>query len=235
MSRDSENAGGEGGHETAALGEAILSRLQAFRARGPDEGRSWFSALASSGSLTSLVLLAFLSALSGTAILYILNSEAQSLQDKSYSVALALLFVAVIVVQRYTERVAVTRAAAAIERALHAWRIRISGKVVSLSLRDLESLSRGRVQDGLARYYEQLSQTVVPLVSGFESLILLAFMLVYLFFLSPTAALLASGVAVVLAAGYLNTARSLKPLMMRGAQADAQLSRLSEGMVAGFK
>ena len=96
-------------------------------------------------------------------------------------------------------------------------------------------MSRGRILDGLARSYEQLSQTIVPLVAGIEAIILLACMLVYLFSLSITAGLMTIAVTASLVLGYLNTAASMQKSMQEAGAADAQLARLAEDLVDGFK
>ena len=184
---------------------------------------------------SGLVLLASLSALCGTGILYVLNSESLLVQKQSYSAALAVLFIAVLIAYRFTQQRVMWRTSAAVEQAVHGWRTGITEKVVRLSLRDTEELSRGRILDGLAKHYEQLSQTIVPLVAGFEALILLCFMLVYLVTLSVLAALLTVVVAGLLVLGYLNTSRSMKAEMHSAGLADARLARLAEELTDGFK
>lgn len=186
-------------------------------------------------SLPELGLLALLSALCGTGIVYVLNKEAALVQDRQFAVGFALLFVAILLAYRVSQKVLITRTSSAIEQALDEWRCRISRKVTGLSLRDTEELSRGRILDGLARSYEQVSQTIVPLVAGVESIILVACMLAYLFSLSISAGLMTIAVTASLVIGYLGTAASLQRSMQEAGSADVQLARLAEDLVDGFK
>lgn len=186
-------------------------------------------------SLPELGLLALLSALCGTGIVYVLNKEAALVQDRQFAVGLALLFVAILLAYRVSQKILITRTSSAIEQALDEWRCRISRKVTGLSLRDTEELSRGRILDGLARSYEQVSQTIVPLVAGVEAIILLACILAYLFSLSISAGLMTIAVTASLVFGYLGTAASLQRSMQEAGAADVQLARLAEDLVDGFK
>jgi putative ATP-binding cassette transporter len=186
-------------------------------------------------TLPELGLLALLSALCGTGIVFVLNKEAALVQDRQFAVGLALLFVAILLAYRASQKVLIARTSSAIEQALDEWRCRISRKVTSLSLRDTEELSRGRILDGLARSYEQVSQTIVPLVAGVEAIILLACMLAYLFSLSISAGLMTIAVTASLVIGYLGTAASLQRSMQEAGAADVQLARLAEDLVDGFK
>ena len=218
-----------------SLGESLLARLLDFRPARAAGTLAWRDGLLTPGTVTGLLLLAAVSALCGTGILFVLNSESLLVQNESYSLALAALFIAVLVAYRYTQQRVLVRASAAIERALHGWRTGVTGKVLSLSLRDAEEVSRGRILDGLAKHYEQLSQTVIPLLAGLEALILLGFMLVYLFSLSVLAGILTLAIAGFMVLGYLNTDREMKAEMGTAALADARFSRLAEEVTDGFK
>jgi putative ATP-binding cassette transporter len=235
MQSSQYDSGGDD-HSLKALGDSVLRRLLKSRNAKSDGGaRLWRDRMMTPSTVPGLVLLAALSALCGTGILFVLNSESLLVQNQSYSAALALLFIAVLIAYRLTQQRVISRASAAVEQALHGWRTGIAEKVVRLSLRDMEELSRGRILDGLVKHYEQLSQTIVPLVAGFEALILLCFMLVYLFTLSVLAGLLTIAVAGLLVMGYLNTDRSMKEEMRAAGLADAQLARLAEEVTDGFK
>lgn len=186
-------------------------------------------------TLPELGLLAILSAVSGTGVVFVLNKEAALVQNRQFAFHWALLFVVILLVYRTGQRVLVSRTSAAIEQALDEWRRRISRKVAELSLRDTEDLTRGRMLDGLTRSSEHLSRTIIPLVSGLESIILLTCMLAYLFTLSITTGLMTIAVTAGLVMNYLNRSVSMQQSMEKAAAADAQLVRLSEDLVDGFK
>lgn len=231
-----EQDGGSSDPSLKSLGEGLLRRLLTVRkVKFNGSARLWRDRVLTPSTLPGLLLLTAVSALSGTGILLVLNSESLLVQNQSYSTLLAAVFVAVLIAYRITQQRVISRASAAVEEALHGWRTGIAEKVVRLSLRDTEELSRGRLLDGLAKHYEQLSQTIVPLVAGLEALILLCFMLAYLFTLSALAGLLTVTVAGFLVLGYLNTERAMKEEMRAAGLADAQLTRLAEEMTDGFK
>jgi putative ATP-binding cassette transporter len=227
-----EAAGGTTGDR---IGETLLGLLGRLRI----EPSNWIRRLRRQGPMVAsvwrLLAVALLAAGSGTAILLILNAESRLIESRDHSVWLALLFIAVMVIYRSSQLLVVGRACSAIEQALDRSRARIAGKLLRLSLRDVEAMTRGRLVDGLARHYGALSQSVMPLVWGFESVILAAFMLAYIFYLSVAAGTLTTVITGVLLLGYLPTARRLQAEMAATAQADAELSRLSESVVEGFK
>jgi putative ATP-binding cassette transporter len=237
MSSDSdtgspETAGEPGG---AALGFSLLGLLERLRFAPSDFPSRLLWRPPASSSIGRLLAIAVLSAVCGTAILLILNAEARLTESRDYSVLMALAFIAVLVVYRLSQRVLMDRACRSIEQALESTRTRIAGKLMGLSLREVEAMTRGRLIDGMARHYEVLSQTVMPLVWGVESLILAVFMLVYLFYLSAMAGFLTVLVAGLLVLGYLTTSGRLQATMEAADRADAGLARLSEDIVHGFK
>ena len=229
------NSREEGDPTLANLGEELLSRLL-FRRKVAPGGR--VSSLSDSFVPTSfmgLLFAAVASALCGVGILYILNRATHGAQDNDRSLVLAIQFVIVLLVYRYFQRITLKQASRAVEEALHQWRVRINAKVAKLSLSDLEALSRERVLDGLARNYQQLSQTLVTLAAAIESVLSLVFMLLYVFFVSVTAGLLTCVVAAAAVASFLSIARMMQGALSDTAAAEVRFSRLAEGLTDGFK
>lgn len=151
-----------------------------------------------------LALVAVLAALCGTGVLYILNSEAKDIEQQGYNLAHAVIFVLLLVTYRVSQLALIRRAAAAIETALDAKRRRAIRLVLSLSLRDLDQIEKQTIRSGLSAHYGAISQALVPLISGFEAIILLVFMFGYLVYLSPLAAGITVGVLSLTIIGYAN-------------------------------
>jgi putative ATP-binding cassette transporter len=225
----------EGDPALALLGEELLSRIL-FKPKKESAQRasSIFDWIVPT-SFVGLLLSACVSALCGVAILYILNTAAHLIEDDDYSLTLAVQFVIVLLIYRYSQRITLKQASSAVEEALHQWRLRINVKVADLSLSDLEALSRERVLDGLARNYQQLSQTIITLAAALEAQLSLAFMLVYLFFVSVTAGLLTCLVAAAAILSFLSIARLMQEALSDTAKAEVRFSRLAEGLTDGFK
>lgn len=227
-----ENAGTT---ELKPLGEAILDRFaKGFTSFGNPKALLRYRLLQPS-SVPELGLLAVFSALCGSGIVYVLNQATTLVKDRQFAFGWAILFVLILLGFRVGQKALIARTSAAIEQALDGWRGRISRKVTALTLRDIEDVSRGRIIDGLARSYEQLSQTIVPLVGGVESIVLLAFTLIYLCTLSLPAGLMMGVIAASLVYSYVSTSEQMKQTMQLASAADAQLARLAEDMVDGFK
>ena len=171
--------------ETVGLGERLLKLLPSRRKPAPERGaaQTWrwplLGQLIVGQSLGSLAFLAILASICGTGVLYLLNSEAQKVGEKSYSVGEAVLFVGLLVVYRGSQSRLIRRAALAIEAALDKKRQRVVADILTLSLQDVEAVGLDRIRGEIAVHYGTLSQTLVPLISGVESLILLAFMFAY--------------------------------------------------------
>lgn len=225
----------EGDPAQKRLGSAILYGFSRGLGLFPKPGRLSLSRLLKPTCVPDLGLLALSSALCGTCIVYVLNKEASLVQNQQFSILWALLFVLVLIAYRAGQKALISRTSSAIEQALDEWRCRISEKVARITLRDTEELSRGRLLDGMSRSYEQLTQTIVPLVAGLEAVILLACMLAYLVTLSVVAGLMTVVVAGSLVIAYLNIASGMQGSMAEAREADAHLARLSEDMVDGFK
>jgi putative ATP-binding cassette transporter len=232
----SESSPSSGGNvELKNLGESILDRFtKGFSALGDPRSLLKYRLLQPS-SLPELGLLAVFSALCGTGIVFVLNQATTIAQNKQSTFGWGILFIAILLGFRIGQKALIARTSGAVEQALDGWRGRISRKVTELSLRDLEEMTRGRIIDGLARSYEQLSQTIVPLVGGVESIVLLVFTLIYLCTLSLIAGLIMAAIAVSLVYIYVSTAHMMKETMKLASEADAELARLAEDMVDGFK
>lgn len=221
--------------ELKTLGESILDRFsKGFSMLGDPRSLLKYRLLQPS-SLPELGLLAIFSALCGSGIVYVLNQATTIAQNKQSTFGWGMLFIAILLGFRVGQKALIARTSGAVEQALDGWRGRISRKVTALSLRDLEDMTRGRIIDGLARSYEQLSQTIVPLVGGVESAVLLVFTLIYLCTLSPIAGVIMAVIAVSLVYSYVRTSHMMKETMKLASEADAELARLAEDMVDGFK
>ena len=123
--------------ETAGLGERLLKLLPS---RGEPElegeAKAWrlplLGQLIVGQSLGSLAFLAILASMCGTGVLYLLNSEAQKVSEKSYSLGEAVLFVGLLVVYRVSQSRLIRRAALSIEAALEKKRQRVVEDILTL-------------------------------------------------------------------------------------------------------
>ena len=223
-----------------ALGDRLLGLLPGSRRKSSRSKPAWVSQLAPLFQLKSetpsqLGLIAVLAALCGTGVLYILNAEAKEIESHGYSTLNAVMFVVLLVVYRVSQISLIRRASGAIEEALDRKRRRSVELVLSLSLRDLEHFDKQAIRDGVAAHYGALSQTLVPLISGVESLVLLFFMFVYLVTLSVLAAVITVAVMGVTIIGYVAHHRKMTAAMLAAANAENLFRRQTDGVVGGAK
>ena len=227
--------------ETVGLGERLLKLLPSRRKPAPERGaaQTWrwplLGQLIVGQSLGSLAFLAILASICGTGVLYLLNSEAQKVGEKSYSVGEAVLFVGLLVVYSGSQSRLIRRAALAIEAALDKKRQRVVADILTLSLQDVEAVGLDRIRGEIAVHYGTLSQTLVPLISGVESLILLAFMFAYVLTLSVFAGVLTALVVGLTVAWYLNRNKQMESELAAAAAADGRYRVLTNALARGAK
>lgn len=187
------------------------------------------------GSLGHLAFMAVLAALCGTGILFLLNAETEGIEQHSYSVLTAILFVALLVIYRTSQNRLIKNAAGAIEVALDQKRQRVVADVLQLSLRDIELIERSRLRDGIAANYGSLSQTLVPIIAGAEALILLVFMFAYVLSLSVFAGGLTVLVVGLTVVGYLNRSKQMEAEMVAATSAEIRFRALTDAIAGGAK
>ncbi len=180
-------------------------------------------------------VLAAVSALCGAGVVMILNAEAKLAADKKYSTVLAVAFVAALVISRYAQLALFSKCTEAVEHALHQRRERIAEKILRLDCDGVQKLGRTAIVDGMARHYEVLSQTLVALIGGLQSTVLLLVTLAYLFWQSLIAGCLTLICAGLIISVYVGRQAELKAEMQGAADADASLRDMSREIADGFK
>lgn len=223
---------------TAFLGGALLKLIPSPSSKERKPRAAWrflLGQLLTGESLGHLAFVAVLAALCGTGVLLLLNAEVESIEQDNYSVLTAVLFVAFLIIYRISQNRLIKNAAGAIEVALDQKRQRVIADVLKLSLRDIEQIERSRLRDGIAANYGSLSQTLVPIISGAESLILLVFMFAYVLSLSLFAGGLSVLVVGLTVVGYLNRSKQMEAEMASAAAADVRFRALTEAISGGAK
>lgn len=237
MPASDEDASGQDG----GLGDQLLKLIPPVRKADSKPRQTARSALAqllrlgAEESLGQLMLVAVLSALCGTGVLFLLNAEAKEIEQHHYSTLTAVLFIGLLVLYRGAQSRLIRTAAGAIEAALDHKRQRVVADVLQLSLRDIELIEGSKLRDGIAAHYRSLSQTLVPLIAGAEALLLLVFMFAYVLSLSIFAGVLTLVVVGVTVAGYLNRNKQMEAEMRAASAAEARFRGLSDAIVGGAK
>lgn len=226
---------------SSRLGERLLGLiLKPKSARQPDtkvrpSAATYLLKLTLANSLQGLLFVALLSALCGTGVLFLLNAEAKAIEKHSYNAIIAVLFLLMLLIYRVSQNHLIKSVSREVEEALDRQRQRVVDKTLALSLRDIEEVGRDRIRDGVSGHYMSLSQSIVPLVAGFESLILLICLFGYVVYLSLFAAGIAVLVVSLLIIGYLNRQKQMTAELETSDQADAKYRRLTNAIVGGAK
>ncbi len=227
--------------DSSLLGEKILGLLPKQKkkinsATKPSvSGALYLFQLALTNSLPRLVLIAILAALCGTGVLFLLNMEAKAVEAHNYDVMVAVLFALMLIMYRASQNYLVKTVSREVEEALDRQRQRVVAKALTISLRDVEEIGRNRIRDGMAEHYVSLSQCIVPVIAGAESLILLICLFAYVLYLSVFAAVTSVVVVSLLIGGWLNHHRKSILQVREAEEANAQYRRLTDAIVGGAK
>jgi putative ATP-binding cassette transporter len=223
------------------LGEKLLGLIPRARSENnsdiktPSSVASYLLGLALVNSITRLLFIAVLAALCGTGVLFLLNTEAKAVESHNYNAMYAVFFIVMLLMYRSSQNYLIKSVSREVEEALDRKRQRVVDETLSLSLRDIEEIGRNRIRDGMAGHYMSLSQSIVPIINGFESLILLICLFGYVLYLSVFAAGMAVLVVGLLIIGYLNRQKKMASELEISDQADAQYRRLTDAVVGGAK
>ena len=227
--------------DSSKLGEKLLGVIPSLRNAHQSDTKArssvatYLLGLALVNSLTRLCVIAILAALCGTSVLFLLNTGGKAAENHTYDAMIGVFFIALLLIYRAAKNYLIKTVASEVEQALDRQRQRLVEKTLSLSLRNIEEVGRDRIRDGLAGHYISLSQTIVPLISGFESLILLVFIFGYVLYLSLYGAAIAIFVVGLLIISYLNRQILMASELKTSDQADAQYRRLTDAIVGGAK
>lgn len=135
------------------------------------------------------------SALSIAALLWLVNSAAQAAAAGTVSMGLLLRFLVANALFTVTQNYVLVTASQDVEGLLHRMRVRLFDSVRCTDLVTVERIGRAALHTALLQETQTLARNVPMLVIGLQALAMLAFLAVYLAWLSPMACLLAFGFA----------------------------------------
>jgi putative ATP-binding cassette transporter len=226
---------------TVALGRRLLSAIPGMNGESakaqkpPASPFGMIKGLITRDTLPRIILICIAAAMSATGILFALNAESKAVEGQHYDPRLAVLFVILILGYRLTQNLLIASAGRSIERALDVKRQSVSNDVLQLSLLNVESVTRQEIRDGMSSHYASFSQTIVPLIFGFEALFLLGFMFVYVLTLSFFAGVLTVAVVLITLLGYARGAQAARKRLAETAAHEAQYRRITELVLGGVK
>jgi putative ATP-binding cassette transporter len=170
------------------------------------------------------VALAMLAALLGALTLATIDAGSrQRPHGETAGAHLVILFLVLVLAYYFAQRLLIGSTTRAVEDALNRTRVRLAGKVAHLGLRQTEDIPAEQLRAGLARHYEAVSQSMVPIVSGASSAMLSVLTALYLVLISPAAAALTFVVLLVSARAYVARGEAMRDAGAAAAKAEIAL------------
>jgi putative ATP-binding cassette transporter len=185
---------------------------------------------------TNEILVTLLAGLGNTVLIGLVNMAAERAAfGRPIGLRLVLLYVLGFAIFYAAERSSLRAANALLQTRLAALNLRLADKVRTAELRTIERLGRGRLLATIGQETSHLARTFPLLASAAQSLVLLAFCLIYIALLSWASFVVVSGVtALGLALFTLRRARLRREMVQVHAQEAAMLDMVAH-VTDGFQ
>ena len=184
---------------------------------------------------SDLIAVALFSAICATAIIIVISKGILEAQNPENSLFLGVAFIALLLLYRLSQTTLLRRTSESIENALDEQRQRLARKLMQLSLKDIHELDQGQLSQGLSRYYEPISQSIMPILIGFQSAILLVFITGFIFYQSFVVGIMTLVFVGFTIRYYFSREKELTRLMTLSANDEAKLRSTTNEMILGFK
>lgn len=182
-----------------------------------------------------LAAMTAIAALSITVLLWIVNEAAREAAGGSVSLTLAIRFAIAIALFAAAQNCSLVTASHDVERMLHRMRVRLFDSARRADLVTVERIGRAALCQVLIQEAQTLAQNTPMLLVGAQQIAMLAFLAVYLAWLSPTACVMAFGFAATSLAVRFRRMVALGHSMQSAREAElAVFDGLTE-LVRGFK
>jgi putative ATP-binding cassette transporter len=185
-------------------------------------------------SLSGFAFLAALSGLSNALVLAILNDAATTSGGEGGTLLL-LTLVLVIAIYALSQNAIMQAAAREIEGMLHALRKRMLAAAATSDLLRLDGIGRSAIYAGVTRETQAISEAQTVLIVGCQSAILIVLTLLYILLLSGVAFLIAAGFVLAALVVYRVRAGGIDRRIERAMQSENRLFDDLRDLLDGFK
>lgn len=180
-----------------------------------------------------VIILTFLNSLSRAAMMFAINETARTASDgMGWSVVLLVVSAITMLACGYLTRVRVHRL---IVRVKEAMRLRMSRALLRANIDFLLSSSHGQVFSAMTSEVDEVSGAIINVIESIEAVVIVCIAVPYLFWISPSAALVTSGAMVLGGLGYLIFDRPARKEMVITSRARAEFCDRVSDMLAGWK
>jgi putative ATP-binding cassette transporter len=186
-------------------------------------------------NLKSLLLMNILSAVAVTSLIALVSTAVQAAAAGRISARLLVMFAITVTLFHVTHIYTLVTASQDTERLIHKLRVRLFDLVRRTDLVTVDRIGHANLQGVLTQNTQVLAQVLPMLVVGFQQVVMLLFLAIYLAWLSPLACILAFGLAGLVVAVRFKHAKALRAFMQ---SAEASERRVFDGLTEllhGFK
>lgn len=164
-------------------------------------------------------------------VMHIANTVAEG----EFSFQALLLFSTSVGLFAYTKKHALDETAQIAERITKNIRVRLIGKLRETPLIKFERIRPGMIQSALSSDAQTLPQFATVLMNNVSSVVMLAFVMGYLYFLSPTALLILLGSVAICVAYYFMQSGQVEILNSKATEKETEFYENLNGLISGFK
>jgi len=179
--------------------------------------------------------MAIVGGISNALLLYVLNTGAALAVRGEALSWLVAIFVAAQIVYVYAQRYLYSTAAAEVQKALHAYRMKQVERIRDCDLDSLEAIGAAKIFGALTRETRILSNSAATIVTAVQAVIVVLFALVYLAWLSVPALVLALVITGLGTAVYLSRMKGARVQLAEANATEDQLFNAIGDLVDGFK
>ena len=180
-----------------------------------------------------VIILTFLSSLSRAAMMFAINETARSAhQGLGWSAVLLMVSALAMLFFGYMTRI---RAHRLIIRVNESMRLRMSKALLRANIDFLLSSSHGQVFSAMTSEVGEVSGAIVNVIEAIEAIVIVCIAVPYLFWISPSAAMITIAAMVLGGLGYMVFDKPARKQMVLASRARAEFCDRVSDMLAGWK
>lgn len=188
-----------------------------------------------SGQRLKIAISAAISGVANAAILGVINTASELVEDKEQTLPYLVMFIAAISLYAYCLKYTYDKSTALFEKILHKIRIRITREIKDSELSSMEKIGRESIYNRLTQEVEVISQSQHSLVGALQALVMLFFSAIYVFILSPIAFVIILVLYTTMIFLYTHKQTETTRLLRASAEKSDELIRLVIHLLDGFK
>jgi putative pyoverdin transport system ATP-binding/permease protein len=185
--------------------------------------------------LRSTIVMATVAGLANAMVLTIINSASKKISADEASTQQLIMFVIVIVLYVFAQKVNMANGMAFIEDIIHNIRTRLADKVRRTDLLMLEQIGEAEIYNRLTHEANAISQFALPIIIALQSSVMLVVVLIYILTLSPLAFFIVVVSNVVIVYIYLQRGKLFGPMLVEINKTEISFFKALTDILEGIK